>query len=520
MAKTPVPSQRAVANYQENVTYLEQRLATDKNFDIRSRALEFGGKRFNLFFVDGMIKDHHYLDITRSLSMVERKDLVPSTLEKLVKTYISYVQVETQIDLEVVVTSVLAGRMAIVVDNEPEIILIEARQYPARQPEEPDLEKVVRGSRDGFTETIIFNTVLIRRRIRDPRLRTVMVKAGSRSQTDICITYIEDVANPDLVEDIKKRISKLEIDGLPMAEKSVEEMITKDDNPWNPFPQVRYTERPDVAAAHLFEGHVLIIVDTSPSIMIAPTTLFHHVQHAEEYRQAPVVGAYIRWVRFIAIVASLIILPLYLAVSLNPGLLPESLKFIGPEKMGSIPLALQFFIAEIGIDMVRMAAIHTPSPLATALGLIAAFMIGDVAIQIGLFAPETIMYLALAAVGSFATPSYELAMALRLWRLAFIAAVWALGIWGLALGLGVLFFFLLRSKSFGVPYLWPLVPFNWSAMKAILVRYPVPIQNSRPSIVKPQDPDRQPTSQKSVPVPARKLEFKKVKSVSKGRRDK
>lgn len=490
-------------DYDANVELLEKILAVGTNFDVISRPYEFGGKRLNFLFCDGLINSNIFLLITKTLAAITREDIAIHTLDKLVETYMTHVQTSTEDDIDKIVDSVLAGRVAVVVENEVKVILIEARSYPARGPEEPDLERVVRGSRDGFVETIIHNTALIRRRVRDPKLRTEMLQCGTRSKTDICVCYIEEIANPGLVEEIKGRIENISIDGLPMAEKSVEELITKGGQ-WNPFPQVRYTERPDVAAAHLLEGHVLIIVDTSPSIMIAPTTFFHHVQHAEEYRQAPVVGAYIRWVRFFAIISSLVILPTWLLVALEPGLLPKSLQFIGPAKVGKIPLIGQFVLAELGLDMLRMAAIHTPSPLTTALGLIAAFMIGDVAIKIGLFAPETIMYLAFAAVGTFATPSYEMGMALRLCRFLLILLVGLFKLPGLIIGYATLLILLATYKSFGVPYLWPLIPFNWKALKAILVRYPVPITNSRPSILKPVDKSRQPGGHSTLMSPARK----------------
>lgn len=492
-------------DFNENVQYLKAQLGADSSFDSHAREYEFGGKKMYFFFIDGLIKDTAYLDMTRTMSTLDRGELARGTLRKLIETYLSYLQAEATEEMDKVITGVLSGKVAVVVEGEESVIMVEARNYPARSPEEPDLERVVRGSRDGFTETIIFNTALIRRRVRDPKLRMTMVSTGRRSKSDICVAYIEDVADPQLVQEIKARIQNVKIDGIPMAEKSVEELITKD-NPWNPFPQVRYTERPDVASAHLLEGHILIMVDTSPSIMIAPTTFFHHVQHAEEYRQAPLVGAYIRWVRFFAITASLVLLPFYLLVSLEPSLLPKSLSFIGPAKLGKIPIILQFLLAEVGLDMVRMAAIHTPTPLATALGLIAAFMIGDVAIKIGMFAPEVIMYMAFAAVGTFATPSYELGMALRLWRLLFIVLVALFRLPGLVLGFLALFVFLVTSKSFGVPYLWPVIPFNWNALKAVLIRYPVPVQKSRPSILKPIDKDRRPGG--SLPLPSRKPDFK------------
>jgi len=233
-------------------------------------------------------------------------------------------------------------------------------------------------------------------------------------------------------------------------------------------------------------------VDTSPSAIILPATYFHHVQHAEEYRQAPTIGVYLRWVRFFGIIASLLLPPLWLLLSLQPDLLPANYKFIGPTEVGEISLMWQFLLAQLGIDLMRMAAVHTPSALATAMGLIAAVLIGQIAIDIGLFSPEVVLYLAVAAIGTFATPSYELSMANRLARIFLIALTGFFRLPGFLVGFGTLFLFLAFTKSFGVPYLWPLIPFNYRSLKTIIVRSPVPIQNLRPPIVKPRDPDRQP----------------------------
>jgi len=317
-----------------------------------------------------------------------------------------------------------------------------------------------------------------------------MLHAGTRSKTDISVIYIADIANKKTVEDVKKRIKRIQVDGLPMADKSVEEFLTG--GKFSLFPRVRYTERPDVAAIHLFEGHIIILVDTSPSAMILPATWFHHGQHAEEYRSSPGVGLYIRWVRFISIALSIFVTPLYLLVSNYPNILPEALRFIGPEEIGPVPLWLQFTMAEVGIDAIRMAAIHTPSPLATALGIIAAFMIGDVAIQVGLFAQEVILYMAIAAVGTFATPSYELSNANRIVRLLLLFAVAIFGVPGFIGGLLLVVITLASTRSFGVPYLWPLIPFNGPALREILVRRPVPLTKWRPSALRTQDKDRQP----------------------------
>ncbi len=297
-----------------------------------------------------------------------------------------------------------------------------------------------------------------------------------------------------MVKYIEGELKNIKIDGYPHGRKK-RGRIHPGQQVLESLSQGRYTERPDVAAMHLLEGNVLIMVDTSPSIIIAPCTYWHHVQHAEEYRQEPVVGAYLRWVRFIAIFLSVFLLPAWLACALNPHLLPESLSFIGVDKPAKIPLLFQALTGEIAIDMLRMAAIHTPTPLATALGLISVFMLGDIAIKVGLFTNEIVLFLAISAVGTFATPSYELAQANRLARIFLVLMAGLLNFWGLGIGALLIFFLLWRTNSFGVPYLWPLIPLDYKALKTIIVRYPVPIHNLRPSIFKPKDRVRQPTKQ-------------------------
>ena len=473
-----------------NLAHLERIMAIEENFDIIKRELIIGGKKVALIFVDGLTNDDIVTLVLKHLLELGDRDLSIDGFEKLFSRHLNFLEVDPVEYLEDIVNMVLSGPLALLVEGSSKAIILDARIYPARSPGEPDLEKVVRGSRDGFTETLVYNTALIRRRVRDPKLRNIYMQAGSRSKTDIIISYIEDIANPDLVDSIKEKVKYIKIDGLPMAEKAVEELITPGSY-WNPFPRVRYTERPDVAAMHLLEGHVLVLVDTSPSVIIAPSTFWHHLQHAEEYRQSPMAGAYLRWVRFAGIAISLILLPLWLLFALHPGLLPPALAFIGPEEVGRVPLIVQFLIAELAIDMVRMSTIHTPSPLATGIGLIAALLIGDIAITVGLFAPEVVMYIAAAAIGTFLTPSYELSLAIRLVRIVLLVLVAAFSWVGLMVGLGGFIVFLASMRSFGVPYLWPLIPFNFKALLSVLIRAPVPITNTRPGILHPQDTDRQ-----------------------------
>ncbi|MFZ5943448.1 MAG: spore germination protein [Bacillota bacterium] len=497
----------------ENAAILDRELGVGKSYDVIRKDIDVAGKKGVLYFVDGFAKDDIMLWILQTLAKVEKEDLTVNPLQKLTTKYINYIETDVSDQLDKIIIAVLSGSIALFIDGIEQGIIIDAREYPSRGPQEPDIERVSRGSRDGFVETLVFNSALIRRRIRDPKLRMEILQVGRRSNTDVIISFIEDIANPDLVAQIKEKLQIINIDGLPMAEKSVEELIVPGSY-WNPFPKVRYTERPDVAAVHLLEGHILLIVDTSPSIIILPTTYFHHVQHAEEYRQNPSIGVYLRWVRFFGIISSLFILPLWYLVSMQPELLPEGLQYLGPEKTGNVPLLVQIILVEIGIDLIRMAAIHTPSPLATALGLIAAFLIGDVAITIGLFAPEVILYGALAAVGTFATPSFELGLANRYIRYVLLFSVAIFGFPGFLGGLTAVFLFLAFMKSYGIPYLWPLIPLDWRALKTILVRSPVPIQNIRPEILKPIDKSRQKGG--TIPFPAKKpkLKWKKKKEDS------
>lgn len=484
----PQPMQKLDSHIKKNTEFLNHKMGIAQNFDVIYRQLEYAGTEFALYFVDGFAKDSIMRAILWHLSKLQSDDLNPNTIEILLHTQIAYLEVETIEDMGKLMDAVLAGQLALLVDGYDKGILIDARTYPARSPAEPDTERVVRGARDGFTETLIFNTALTRRRLRDPSLRMEYIQIGKRSKTDVCISYIADIANEGIVQEVRNRLKEITVDGLPMADKTIEEFVFK--NKWNPYPMVRYTERPDVAAIHLLEGHVLIYTDTSPSVMIAPSTFFHHVQHAEEYRQKPIIGAYLRWVRFLGMLASIFLLPIWYLLIEHPHLFGYDWGFVLPQEHARLPLVVQFLVAELGIDLLRMAAIHTPNPLGTALGLVAALMMGQVAIKVGVMTYGVILYLSVAAIGTFATPSYELGLANRLVRLTLLLMAFLLQLPGFIVGVLFWFILLARTKSLNTHYLWPLLPFNGKALWDILLRAPVPSKDKRPYILNPQDPDR------------------------------
>ncbi|QQZ10976.1 spore germination protein [Heyndrickxia vini] len=486
--KEPIPK-----NIEELEKIFEKRMGLGVSFDLGVRHIKVLKKNIQIYYINGLTDTIFIIHILRELVDLNDTERLSSRIYDIIQNRIVNQSVEIVKTIDEMTDQVLSGLIAIVVEGESEAIIVDVRSYPGRQPMEPDTEKVVRGSRDGYVENIIVNTALTRRRIRDERLRFEIMKVGERSKTDIAIGYIEGVANPDLVKTVKKELQTIDVDGITMADKTIEEFLLKQG--YNPYPLVRYTERADVGSIHLLEGHVLIFIDTSPSVMVTPATFFHHLQHAEEYRQAAAVGTFIRWIRFLGVLASLFLLPVWYLFAIEPSLLPEHLEFIGPNKQTNIPLILQLFIADMGIEFLRIAAIHTPTPLATAMGLIAAVLIGQIAVDVGLFVPEVILYVSVAAIGTYATPSYELSVANKISRVFLLLIVAFFKLPGLLIGGTLFIIYLAHIRALNAPYLWPFIPFNPQAITHILIRRTVPGSKIRPSIVHPRDRFRQPADE-------------------------
>lgn len=483
--KWPIPES---VNEIEN--YMKQRVGLGVSFDFGVRKLKILKKDVQIYYVNGLCDTRFIIELIEELVQINDHEKLSTDIYKLIYNRILNQSVQPIKTLDEMVDLVFSGLIVVAIDGESTALAVDVRNYPGRAPQEPDTEKVVRGSRDGFVENIILNTALTRRRIRDERIRFEMIKVGERSKTDVALGYIEDIADADLLNILRKEIKGIETDGIPMADKTIEEFILKQG--WNPFPLVRYTERADVAAAHILEGHVIIYVDTSPSVIITPTTFFHHLQHAEEFRESPAMGTFLRWTRFLGVITSILLLPLWLLFVLEPSLLPNKLSFIGPNEQTNIPIIIQIFLADFGIEFLRLAAIHTPTPLSTAMGLIAAVLIGQIAISVGLFVPEVILYVAVSGIGTFTTPSYELSVANKIARLALLILVAIFHTPGFVIGTTLLFIFLVGTRSLNTPYFWPFLPFEPKGFLQIIIRRAIPGSVLRPSIVHPRNRYRQP----------------------------
>ncbi len=470
-----VASKTLTSDINENKRIFKQCLPIGTSFDIIGRDLKVANKEAYLIFIDGFAKDDIMLLILKKLQSLDNGELNQDIISSLMEKEIGYIEVDRFTDIEQAKSMLLAGAVVFIIDGTNEGIIIDAREYPSRSPQEPDLEKVTRGARDGLVETVIFNTALIRRRLRDPNLIFEITSVGKRSKTDVVISYIKGIADDKVITEVKDKIDKIDTGALVMGEKTLDELLIKK-HWYNPLPQVKFTERPDVVAAHLMEGHIAIIVDTSPSVMIIPVTLFHFTQHAEDYYQNVSVGTYLRWVRFIGMVCALILPPVWYLLVKHKELLPGALHFIGPEDSGNIPIIVQFLLLEFGLDLLRQSSIHTPSALTTSLGIIGGLLISDLAVKVGFFVPETVLYMAIAAIGTFATPSMEFSMALRLFRLFLLVLAGLFDVPGFIVGIIILSIITYTTSSFehAKKYTWPLIPFDGKALSHILFRMPIP----------------------------------------------
>lgn len=491
MTKEPI-NPRPIPSLDELENYMKEHVGLEETFDIGVRKFKVLKKEVHLYYLNGLVDTNVVIQNTEEIVRINDHEKTTSDYLVLIENRLVHQSVSKVKTIGDLIDQVLTGTLVIVVEGYSEALVVDVRAYPGRTPQEPDTEKVIRGSRDGFVENFIVNTALTRRRIKDGRLRFEKLTVGERSKTDVAIGYLKDVANPDLVNIIRKELESIEIDGLTMADKAVEEFLVKQG--YNPYPLVRYTERADIAATHILEGHVLIYVDTSPSVIITPTTYFHHLHHAEEYRESALVGTVVRWTRLLGVLASLFLLPLWFLFVLEPELLPKAIKFIGPNKSTNIPTVVQLFLADFGILFLRLAAIHTPTPLATSMGLVAAVLIGQIAIDVGLFVPEVILYVAVSAIGTFTTPSYELGIANNLIKLFLLIVVAIFKVPGFVIGVTAYILFLTSIRSLNSPYMWPFMPFHPKAFLEVLFRRSVPGTKIRPSIVQPRDRYRQKTN--------------------------
>ena len=432
-------------SFEENIAYMNEILPVKESFDVIRREIIIGGKNAVFYFIDGFMKDEAMLKIMDSFLSVTEQDM-PDDVDDFVQKHVPYVEVDILEDFDQVIRNVLSGTTCLFIDGYKECICIDCRTYPARSVDEPDKDKSLRGSRDGFVETIVFNTALMRRRIRDPHLIMEMAEAGQASRTDIALCYMSDRVDKELLDNLKKRIESLRLGDLRMNQQSLAEALFK--RKWfNPFPKFKYTERPDTAVACLLEGKVVILVDNSPSAMILPTSILDMIEEANDYYFPTVTGVYLKTTRILITIATVFFTPLYLLFMQNLEWLPEVFSFVAVRDTVNIPLIFQFLILELSIDGLRLAAMNTPTMLSTPLSVIAGIVMGEFSVQSGWFNSEVMLYMAFVAVANYTQPNFELGYALKFMRLLLLILTALFNLAGFIAGCILVLCFLIFNKT-------------------------------------------------------------------------
>jgi len=483
-------------NLSENIDYIRSILGDSDDLVIRNFVLACQpDKKAAIVFIDGLINATLIDDyILKSLMFATRQtpELInaDSLTDALIQTGLTVNEVGQANDFQQVIRSLLSGDTVLLLDGETMALFMNTKGWERRSVQEPNTEAVIRGPRDGFTETLRMNTALIRLRLKDPDLRVKNMTVGKRTNTDIALMYIEGIVDPKVLEEVQKRLAAIEIDGA-LESGYLEQMI--EDNHYSPFPQIQNTERPDKAVANLLEGKVVIVTDGTPFVLIAPAVFSQFYQSPEDYYERFGIATFIRFIRLLSMALALFLPSLYIAfVAFHPEMLPSDMAIAMMAGRSAVPFPalVEAFVIEIAVEILREASVRLPGPIGPTIGIVGALIIGESAVSAGLVSPIIVIIVGLTTVGSFASPSYSAAIALRMLRFPMMIAAGTFGLMGIMLLLFVIVVHLSSLKSFGVPYMAPISPSRTSDLKDTWIRVPLFFMRSRPKILKPRDDKR------------------------------
>ena len=433
------------SNFDQNISRFHEILDVQKNFDIVYHTLTIADKKACLYFIDGFTKDEILLRLMQDFASV-KPDSFPSSAHDFAKQYVHYGETTVETDDKNIFTQLLSGLSCLLIDGYDRAILIDCRTYPSRSIEEPDKDKSLRGSRDGFVETIVFNTALMRRRIRDPHLIMEMYEAGTSTRTDVALCYMSDRVDRELLTTIQNKLEESKSQDLKMSQQSLAEALFQ--RKWyNPFPKYKFTERPDTACACLMEGKVIILTDTSPSALILPTSIFDMIEEANDYYFPPITGIYLKISRVLITLLTVFMVPLFLLFMQNPAWVPEIFRFVLIEDTVNIPLIFQILILELAIDGLRLAALNTPSMLSTPLSVIAGIVMGEFSVESGWFNSEIMLYMAFVSIANYTQPNFELGYALKFMRLLLLILTAIFNLPGFLTGCLIVIFCITFNKT-------------------------------------------------------------------------
>lgn len=460
------------SKYQKNKKELDSMLRLDESFDLLCKETLIADKTACLYCINGFANEEMLQKLISGFYSVKPED-IPKDPADFCTKHLSHIEYSLHTDQDLTVTLILSGMTTLLIDGYASAIVLDLRHYPARDVGQPEKEKVLRGAHDGFVETLVLNTALIRRRIRDPRLTMEMFTIGDISHTDVVLCYMKGIADENFLTQIQRKLSKIQTHSLSMSQTSLAEVLYR--GKWyNPFPKFKYTERPDTSVASLLEGNLILLVDNAPSAIILPTSLFGIMEEADDFYFPPITGSYLRLTRFLITIITFFITPVFLLLTMHPAWIPDWLSFIRLTDTTNVPLMFQFLFLELAIDGLRLAAVNTPGMLTTPLSIVAGLALGEYAITSGWFNAESLFYMAFVAIANYAQPNYEFGYALKFFRMLTLILTGFFGLWGLIAGSLLLFLALLTNPTIDGRrrYLYPLIPFNWKALKHLIFRLP------------------------------------------------
>lgn len=458
---------------EQNINYIESHLPVGKSFDLITRHLYLGETKAYFLGINGFCKtdilQQIFSDLQNPLYM---SDGSVKEIEHYMNAKIGYAQVSLSDSWDHILQNVLSGPAVLFIDGFSQAVLIDVRTYPARGIAEPDLERVTRGARDGFVETLLFNANLIRRRVRSPRLVFAMHSVGSESKTDVAVAYLENAVNQELLKKLTSMLESLQVTSLTMGAKSLEELLLP--KRWlNPLPSTQMTERPDVACSYLMEGHILVLVDNSPQVLILPCTIFQFTQNPEDYYKSPAVGSYFRMVRLLCIPVSLFLLPLFLLITAHYPAAAASWGLLAEEGLTSERLFFYVLAVEFLLDLFKYSSSLSSGKFSGSLSVVGGLIIGDIAVTLNWASTDVLFYAAVTLLASLAITDTDFSDAIRLYRILLILAAGLGGLPGFLVCAALILLSAATTPTFGgFSYFWPLFPFNGRALCTLLFRRP------------------------------------------------
>ena len=468
-------NQKLTASFDENMALMDRLLRVEESFDLIRRPLVVDGVRMVLYYIDGFVQSPSMQKLMMhfvSLKAADFGDGKAGAAQRFAETHVPTVEVDVTDSVDSLILMTMSGCAAILCEGfGAGGIVVDLRTYPAREASEPENDRVMRGSRDGFVETLIFNTAMIRRRIRDTALTVQYLNVGSSSRTDLALVYMADKADMKYVSELTQKLKNLKTDSLTLGHRSVSECLIRT-NWYNPFPKIRTTERPDAAAASILEGSVILLCDNSPEAMIFPTSIFDFLEETDDFYFPPLTGSYLRILRHIVFWLTVVLTPTWYLLLGHPEWVPQWLSMIFPADPGALPILAQLILAEFALDGLKLASLNTPNMLSNSLSVVGGLLLGDFAVTVGWLSPDVIFYMAFVAIANFTQSSYELGYAFKFMRMILLLLTAVFDIWGYIAGIIFTLVLVATNKTVNGKrsYLYPLIPFNGKALARLLFR--------------------------------------------------